>query len=78
MFEENRMTRKCKHSIGKVLKICLFYIILFFKCWGSEMLEILKGGLQLWIETGTERERRIKKLRKIKRELRKKWKDRLS
>ena len=42
------------------------------------MLEILKGGLQLWIETGTERERRIKKLRKIKRELRKKWKDRLS
>ena len=67
------MTKKRKHGIVRILKICLFYIILFLQCWGIEILEMLKGSPPLYIESGKDKEKRIQKLQKIKREMRKKF-----
>ena len=71
---DKKMTKKRKHGIVRILKICLFYIILFLRCWGTELLERLKGNPPWWIlASGKEREKRIKKLQKIKSKMRKKF-----
>ena len=61
-----------------MFKICLFYVILFLKRYKIELIEILKGNLPLYMATGKERERRIKKFKQIEREMQKKWKQNLS